>query len=201
MSSSHHKESPTHSVANTKRPHPSSSITQSPSNLLSPEASASKYKARTFSPAPGYLKMRIIELRDMQATFKLDRFNPAKKLEAQVYLNLLEDVNLHDWSTDVTGGMDHAISVQQEQQLNGANFSANHHFLLRPQCATRCYDMRAGNGMWGDEFCLYRYTFPLRSARCLCSARCLACARSCKSQTNCSCIHTSSLGSKKFVRE
>ena len=94
--------------------------------------------------------------RDMRETGTLDRFDSAERLEAQVYLNLLDDVNLHDWSTLVTSGMDHAISLQQEQQLNGANFSATKHFLLRPQCATRCYDMRAGTGMWGDEFCLYR---------------------------------------------
>ena len=144
--------------------------TPNPKSKLTPSASAAKHTTTVFSPAPTRANVRIIQVRDLHPPELLrtcggrggaEGATEGKTLEAQMFLNVLDQTRGDDWGVKVAGHMDHAISEQDELELQGCNFAAtvDKRYLLRPQCATRRHAVMSGGTVWNDEFNLYS-TYP-----------------------------------------
>jgi hypothetical protein len=149
---------PSHAHADTSNSGGRQKSSSSPSAImLTPRASGSKYQTTTLSPALSALKLHIIEVRDIEVSDEM-LSTSTSNVKLQLFLNLFDYQTIETLGTDAQIRMNHVVSEQQEPNLNGGNFVAtNSHFLLRPQCATKCQNLSASGASWNDEFCLYSF--------------------------------------------
>ena len=147
---------PSHAHAGTSKSGGRQKSSSSPSAImLTPRASGSKYQTTTLSPALSALKLHIMEVRDIEVSDEM-LSTSTSNVKLQFFLNLFDHQTIETLGPDAQIRMNHVVSEQQEPNLKGGNFVAtNSHFLLRPQCATKCQNLSAGGASWNDEFCLY----------------------------------------------